>query len=189
LALLELAGPEIVPDVGSLVSHQRLNRQFITLLVEKGWEPADEKQRVYCWIAFDYTAMMLRHWDQTKHVLLADMSQPPASLGYAPHEMFLRLRKDDPQVISALVAYLRDADRRLAAERDASRDDPFSGISNSHVRSLAERYRASGHPTLWRVGLEWLSDHGTSILVMGPGESDWRKVPFDKVSGNTRQWR
>lgn len=188
LALLEIAGADIVPDVGLIVAHQRLDRELIRLLLKNGWEPAEEKEKVYTWIAVDHIEMLRGHWDMVKRVLQADVYRDPTTLGYCPHEVLLAIEKDDPDMIGVLVSHLRsfDPDTKYVDVASGKRLPP---MPSSQGRSLAERYVYSGHPRLFQTGLRWLSDHGIRIVVNVPGKTDWRAVSFEEVFGNTPSWQ
>jgi len=139
IALLKLSGPAAVPSVAPLVDSWGTHSELITFLTLHGWKPGNKNEEVYLWLALD-REKLFSHWDQAKEVLLV-----PPDYHY---NLFLQLRKHDPEVIQALVSLLRT-------------DNSPPGLNQ---KSLAEHYvQSSDHPDLVVAGLRWHSEHDCPV--------------------------
>ncbi len=146
VALCNILGKDALEYLTPKVQAWGVNVALINSISRWGWQPRNESEQVYLWIANDQVFTISENWHQTRKVLLADMSSGITARRNNAAYALLKMRKDDSLVISAL-------------SRLVSGGEEGQGWARSFLNC--------GHPSLEAAAKRWGERNGYRVIEFG----------------------
>jgi HEAT repeat protein len=143
-SLGKLGDKRAIAPLSSALPDWDFNAQLVSALEKLGWKPTTEAEEVYSWIGRKDSNRLKERWDQTRRILLADVSA-----------------EDRRRIENAVYSFVAIGESKILEDLVRILDDQGN-------TEIAETYLNSGNDQLHNAARAWADRNGYTIIP-GPG--------------------